>query len=1022
MKQVDDLLAHGTDPPVMVNQIPHPQPPHQPSWWQVQTLDGGSREISQEALTHCRERAPICRSEAERIVAATDLFGVLTIALREEQPPSDTEIHKAFEEIRARLDHERVVAPATTPLEMEVDGHARFKANRAWYALRHRGIRLRQWIKWYNDPTPITQTIECPVDMERLNAFLASPDAALVESTSRKTYGAIAAELLKEVHRTELGGAVGWLTLHYRHSNIGARLTAAGYVSYSREYVKGVDPFRLPRPARHAALGRMGLDIDDHASYPTAAVAMLEAGREVAAAFLANRELILARHGDHYFNDDGTFSDKEKREWVKELYNSLDMDGSVQAWRRKYAEEILTASVAQPQDRPPPLDLPNGQSQFTLEGYEAAAKERTQEMCDMMPTYMQYVKACNVARGKADKQHPLTGKSYVFQHHEGQSRMAKQVRAQHDGHSVINLQHDGVFVRMMRGANVQAVRAALQEASTAAVGYEQCVTIKWIGERGAEDPLMFTELVLEPAAHKGTPRPPFAERGGEQTARRKLTRRGRRAPRHLRAAKPAEPQVTTIAHEAARSLSTIAWEKWNEADPRHLTQWLAQLGVERLRLLYGALCTLALRRGTWRRLRDIAAEQFHSRQVVRHQRRKRSLFINGFVAEACDALCLSKLLMQEEIRSLVPQAIWADVGAPMAVWKYAVPPFLTIQNFSTTARTLDSTWWRTWAVDDGRCRHEGVRVAAALMERQRGVYLPEEIWAKIRLAAGEPAPPLLRRCNHLARPYNHQPAAEWSEREIEPSEEGPSCICCDPRYRRFLGADGHVMTKDLDIIGMFDEELKELMSKGPKHRCAHASTRKPPEDAGYELGPRGDLKFMFDGAFDTYIKDKEERYGYNSFIFTAWREQLSQKLYGFVDELSETKLAEIEMQQRAAEEGPKALAKRVRRFHRCFVFSKADKESVYTVCCRHCWEQKVMAELESGVSYAHEGGGAAAVHAWRQACSKAKEEPDKHTMPMQLPLMHTEGMATQRPPPMPMPIVGPQAPTPPPAPVVCATL
>ena len=143
-----------------------------------------------------------------------------------------------------------------------------------------------------------------------------------------------------------------------------------------------------------------------------------------------------------------------------------------------------------------------------------------------------------------------------------------------------------------------------------------------------------------------------------------------------------------------------------------------------------------------------------------------------------------------------------------------------------------------------------------------------------------------------------------------------------------------MVTKDLDIIGMFDPELRDLMEKGPKHRCAHTSIRKPPKKAGYEPGPRGDLKFMFDNAFKAYIKDKEERYGYDPFIFAGWLAQASKKLDGLIDNLSSATLQKIEMQQQTAEEQPARLAERMRRFHSCFVFAKADKESVYTVCCR----------------------------------------------------------------------------------------
>ena len=65
------------------------------------------------------------------------------------------------------------------------------------------------------------------------------------------------------------------------------------------------------------------------------------------------------------------------------------------------------------------MDLPHEQGTFVFEDYEEVAKARTQEMCTKMPAYMRFVEATNRAKGDTNKQHRLTGKSYVFQHYEG---------------------------------------------------------------------------------------------------------------------------------------------------------------------------------------------------------------------------------------------------------------------------------------------------------------------------------------------------------------------------------------------------------------------------------------------------------------------------------------------------------------------------------------------------------------------------------------------------------------------------
>ena len=291
-------------------------------------------------------------------------------------------------------------------------------------------------------------------------------------------------ELLAKVEDVKDG--VGWLEIKYTHSVVGAQLVAAGYVGFSREYAEGVDPFKLPGAARRAALGRLGLDFDDKAAYPTAAAAVMLAGREVAQTFIRHRKFILEEHGRHFFDSDGSgvFDKDQRYRWIKQLYNALDMDGSVKAWRGEHAWNIRSASSGPVEPLPKPLDLAldphvtGGHGIFRLEEYEAAAKGRTREVERVLPAYVDFVQRINVARGKADKRHSLTAKSYFLAHFEGLSRQAKQRCAAAAGHQVINLQHDGVYIRLARGATVEAVRLALQEASSEAVGYHQAVEVK----------------------------------------------------------------------------------------------------------------------------------------------------------------------------------------------------------------------------------------------------------------------------------------------------------------------------------------------------------------------------------------------------------------------------------------------------------------------------------------------------------------------------------------------------------------
>jgi hypothetical protein len=58
-----------------------------------------------------------------------------------------------------------------------------------------------------------------------------------------------------------------WLKITYRHAELGDWLLAAGWVSFSRLYADGADPFRLPSAIRRIALAKFGWELDDAAAY-----------------------------------------------------------------------------------------------------------------------------------------------------------------------------------------------------------------------------------------------------------------------------------------------------------------------------------------------------------------------------------------------------------------------------------------------------------------------------------------------------------------------------------------------------------------------------------------------------------------------------------------------------------------------------------------------------------------------------------------------------------------------------------
>ena len=83
------------------------------------------------------------------------------------------------------------------------------------------------------------------------------------------------------------------------------------------------------------------------------------------------------------------------------------------------------------------------------------------------------------ARHARRRDHPERAlASYVFQEAEGLSRQAKLWWCRTRGHTVHNLQQDGVVVEMSRGERATTVAAALTDACSRALGYDQPVTVK----------------------------------------------------------------------------------------------------------------------------------------------------------------------------------------------------------------------------------------------------------------------------------------------------------------------------------------------------------------------------------------------------------------------------------------------------------------------------------------------------------------------------------------------------------------
>ena len=96
-----------------------------------------------------------------------------------------------------------------------------------------------------------------------------------------------------------------------------------------------------------------------------------------------------------------------------------------------------------------------------------------------LPAMMRMVRDWNTYRRARRRDHPeRTLASYVFQEAEGLSRAAKLWWCRVGGHTVHNLQHDGVVAALARGVSDAEAARALGKVCSHALAYPQEVEVK----------------------------------------------------------------------------------------------------------------------------------------------------------------------------------------------------------------------------------------------------------------------------------------------------------------------------------------------------------------------------------------------------------------------------------------------------------------------------------------------------------------------------------------------------------------
>ena len=206
-------------------------------------------QLRREALT-----PPLETDETCRVIRATDPFGVLAIALHPDRPPHDQEVHRAFVAVRDRLEREQGRWDRGPTVRHPRRAAARRAVQAAWHATRGRASRLILWGRWTASMRgPITTTLQSLVDTAALERVANSTDATQPGKYPGRTVGGEIAELLAKAAPDGENAATARVEAHYRHSRRGARIVAAGFVRYSREFVDGPDPFQT---GPHGGVGR----------------------------------------------------------------------------------------------------------------------------------------------------------------------------------------------------------------------------------------------------------------------------------------------------------------------------------------------------------------------------------------------------------------------------------------------------------------------------------------------------------------------------------------------------------------------------------------------------------------------------------------------------------------------------------------------------------------------------------------------------------------------------------------------
>ena len=457
--------------------------PPEPPWMREPLLlcDYALSHLSPALRARESPRPPLQTDEACRVIRASDRFGILLIGLSPRAPPSDTEVHRAFVEAKQRIISAMEKSERGVTVKHPRWQVARCRIDGAWIHLRDRQNRLHEWSAWLDRRRgPVTTTIECVIHATALRALLLSPNAELPGRNPGTTVASEVRELLAASKEHPSDQRLRSLPISYVHSERGARLVAAGFVRYSREYAIGPDPFTCSRLVRDAALQEVSHDLDDAISFPTAQQAVFpfqirDQGVLItmtqSATLIAQPKEVRSAVGNHLLRRDALSQDDIYAR-AKVLLSAIENGASCESWLRKQPPGHLRSSSVLTNIWISPTTA------FNLAAFAREQEARARWLAGTRPHLISFVEALNGLMQEGDRDAELTAKSYVLQDYEGASRRAKMEWARRTQAQVVNLQHDGVRMRFPFDVTLDTVTQQISAACSAALGYKQVVCIK----------------------------------------------------------------------------------------------------------------------------------------------------------------------------------------------------------------------------------------------------------------------------------------------------------------------------------------------------------------------------------------------------------------------------------------------------------------------------------------------------------------------------------------------------------------